>query len=45
MPESYYFVTRKFHGKKKNTNLFDVAMGAYDGADVCETVGLLLVNN
>ena len=31
--------------QKKNTNLFDVAMGAYDGAEVCEIVGLFLLNN
>ena len=31
--------------QKKNTNLFDVAVGAYDGAEVCEIVGLLLLNN
>ena len=29
---------------KKNTNLFDVAMRAYDGAEVCELVGLFLLN-
>ena len=31
--------------QKKNTNLFDVPMGAYDGAEVCEIVGLFLLNN
>ena len=31
--------------QKKNTNLFDVAMGAYDGAEVCELVGLFLLNS
>ena len=31
--------------QKKNTNLFDVAMEAYDGAEVCEIVGLFLLNN
>ena len=31
--------------QKKNTKLFDVAMGAYDGAEVCEIVGLFLLNN
>ena len=29
--------------QKKNTNLFDVTMGAYDGAEVCELVGLFLL--
>ena len=28
---------------KKNDDLFDVTMGAYDGADVCEMVGLYLL--
>ena len=28
---------------KKNGNLFDVTMGAYDGAEVCELVGLFLL--
>ena len=31
--------------QKKNTKLFDVTMGAYDGAEVCEIVGLFLLNN
>ena len=31
--------------QKKDTNLFDVAMGAYDGAEVCELVGLFLFNS
>ena len=30
---------------KENTNLFHVAMGAYNGAEVYEIVGLLLLNN
>ena len=30
--------------KKKNTNLFDVAMGAYNGDEVCELVGLFLLS-
>ena len=29
---------------KKNNELFDVTMGAYDGAEVCELVGLFLLN-
>ena len=29
----------------KNTNLFDVAMGTYDGTGVCEIVGLVLQNS
>ena len=31
--------------QKKDTNLFDVTMGAYDGAEVCELVGLFLLNS
>ena len=30
--------------QKKNSNLFDVTMGAYDGAEVCELVGLFLLS-
>ena len=31
--------------QKKNTNLFDVAIGDNDGAEVCELVGLFLLNS
>ena len=31
--------------QRKTTNLFDVAMGASDGAEVCDIVGLFLLNN
>ena len=31
--------------QKKDTNLFDIAMGAYDGAEVSELVGLFLLNS
>ena len=31
--------------KKKNGSLFDVAMGSFDGAKICELVGLFLFNN
>ena len=30
---------------KKNNSLFDVAMGSFDGAEICELVGLFLLNN
>ena len=30
--------------QKKNINLFDVAVGAYNGSEVCEIVGLFLLN-
>ena len=29
---------------KKNTNLLDIVMAAYDGAEVCEIVGFFLLN-
>ena len=31
--------------QKKNTKLFAVAMRAYDGAGICELIGLFLLNN
>ena len=31
--------------QKKNTNLFNGTMGTYNGAKVCEIVGLFLLNN
>ena len=30
--------------KKGNNSLFDVTMGSYDGAEICEPVGLYLLN-
>ena len=30
---------------KQNTNLFDMAMGAYNGAEICRLVGLFLLNS
>ena len=30
--------------KKNNPNMFDVTMGSYDGAEVCELVGLFMLN-
>ena len=30
--------------KKNNPNMFDVTMGSYDGAEVCELVGLFILN-
>ena len=29
---------------KKGNDLFDVSMGAYDGAEVCELIGIFLLN-
>ena len=31
--------------KRDNSSLFDVTMGSYDGAEVCELVGLYILNN
>ena len=31
--------------KKNHSDMFDVTMGTFDGADVCELIGLFLVNN
>ena len=30
--------------QKKNSSLYDVTMGAYDGAEICEMVGLFLLD-
>ena len=32
-------------GKKAWSNLFDVTMGSYDGAETCELVGAFLLHN
>ena len=29
---------------KREENIFDVTIGAYDGADVCELVGIFMLN-
>ena len=31
--------------KNNNSNLFDVTMGTYDGAEICELVGLFILNH
>ena len=31
--------------KKNHSNMFDVTMGSFDGAEVCELIGLFLLNN
>ena len=41
--ETYLFHQGKPWSKKNNNNKFDVAMGSYDGAEVCELVGLYLL--
>ena len=32
------------HGSKKNNSEFDVTMGSYNGAEICELVGLFLLH-
>ena len=41
--ETYLFYMNEPWSKKKNQNKFDVAMGSFDGAEVCELVGLYLL--
>ncbi len=31
--------------KKDSNSLFDVTMGSYDGAEICELIGLFILNN
>ena len=31
--------------KNNNSNLFDVTMGSYDGAEICELVGFFILNH
>ena len=39
-----FFYNDKTWLKKNDQSLFDVTMGSYDGAEVCERVGLFLLN-
>ena len=43
--KSLLFYREKTWIKKNHDSLFDVTMGSYDGAEVCELVGLFLLNN
>ena len=38
-----FYSVRIKYGKKKNSPRFDVTIGSFDGADVCEFVGLLIL--
>ena len=40
MPVSRYFLVKTMYGWKKK----DVTMGSYDGAELCELVGLYLLD-
>ena len=42
--KSLLFYQDKTWVKKSHESLFDVTMGSYDGAEVCELVGLFLLN-
>ena len=43
--KSLLFNKEKPRVKKGNTTPFDVTMGSYDGAEVCELVGLFILNS
>ena len=43
MQESLCFSTSNKPGSKNESGLFDVTMGAYDGAEVCELVGIFIL--
>ena len=34
---------KSFLFKRNNANMFDVAMGSYDGAEICELIGLFIL--
>ena len=42
--KSCLFNDQEHWGKKESTNLFDVNMGSYDGAETCELVGSFLLH-
>ena len=42
--KSLLFDKNESWAKKGNANLFDVSMGSFDGAEVCELVGLLALS-
>ena len=42
--KSLLFDNNKVWCKRDNTDLFDVTMGSHDGAEVCELVGLLILD-
>ena len=43
--EFFRFYREKTWIKKNHDSLFDVTMGSYDGAEICELVSLFLLNN
>ena len=42
--KSLLFYNDKTWVKNNDQSLFDVTMGSYDGAEICELVGLLMFN-
>ena len=44
MQKSLCFSTSNKPGSKKESGLFHVTMGAYDGAEVCELVGIFILH-
>ena len=45
MPENPYCFPRINLGRKTiNESLFDITMGSYDGAEICELVGLYILS-
>ena len=48
MQENLYFSATANYGQKKTevcNSLFDVTMGSFDGAEICELVGLFILNH
>jgi hypothetical protein len=42
--KSLLFYNQQAWTKRNNTTTFDVTMGSFDGAEVCELVGLFILN-
>ena len=42
--KSLLFNNNKTWVKRENESLFDVTMGSYDGAEICELVGLYILS-
>ena len=47
MQENLYFSATANYGQKKygSNSLFDVTMGSFDGAEICELVGIFILNH
>ena len=43
--KSLLFDNKTAWTKKNHSSMFDVTMGSFDGAEVCELIGLFLLNN